>query len=106
MAKNKKKGGVSYYKPLSVCKKGTALVGYKTQYGTWYDIRTKTKPIAWSTEATRGWLDILCNESNSWEELLSKANGDTGEYLQDKEAVEVIRAYMNCKAPFEKNMFN
>ena len=45
MAKNKKKGDVAYYKPLSVCKKGTVLVGYKTQYGTWYDIRTKTKPI-------------------------------------------------------------
>lgn len=92
---------VSYYKPLSVCKKGTKLVGYKTQYDTWYDIHTKTRPIAYSTVATRDWLKILKQESNTWGEMLSKANGKTGEYMQDLEAVSVIQAYIDYKAPFE-----
>lgn len=105
MNKGKTKGDVAYYKPLSICKKDTKLVGYQTQYGDWYDVHTKTRPIAYSTKATQDWLHILQQESNSWEEMLAKANGTTGEYMWDEEAVEVIQAYINCKCPFEDMRF-
>ena len=102
MAYSKRKNDIAYYKPLSVCKKGTALVGYYNKdTDVWYDVHTKTKPIAWSTRATMGWLDILKHESLNWEEMLSKADGSNGQYLPDYEAVEVIKAYIKCKAPFD-----
>lgn len=102
MAYSKRKNDIAYYKPLSVCKKGTALVGYYNKdTDVWYDVHTKTKPIAWSTRATMGWLDILKHESSNWEEMLSKADGSNGQYLPDYEAVEVIKAYIKCKAPFK-----
>lgn len=106
MMGKRNKGDIAYYKPLSICKKGTMLVGYRTEFGTWYDVHTKTRPIAYSTVATYGWLGILRNESNSWEEMLNKANGNSGEYIQDLEAVNVISAYIKCKAPFEDVLFN
>lgn len=106
MAYAKRKNDVAYYKPLSVCKKGTALVGYRNEYGQWFDIHTKTKPIAWSTRATMGWLDILKHESSNWEEMLSKADGSNGQYLPDYEAIEVIKAYIKCKAPFDEISFS
>ena len=107
MAYKKMKNDIAYYKPLSVCKKGTALVGYHNKdTDVWYDIHTKTKPIAWSTKATMDWLNILKNESKNWEEMLAKADGSSGEYLSDYEAVDVIKAYMKCKAPFDEIVFN
>ena len=103
MARAKSKNDVAYYKPLSVCKKGTKLVGYQDKtFGIWSDIHTNTKPIAWSTRATMGWLDILKHESKNWEEMLAKADGSTGEYLPDYEAIDVIKAYIKCKAPFDE----
>lgn len=106
MARSKRKADILYYKPLCVCKKGTKLVGYRTQISEkWYDVHTKTKPIAHSTVATLGWLSILKNESNSWEEMLSKANGTSKEYMPDYEAEKVIQAYIDCKAPFDSISF-
>lgn len=92
--------GARYYKPLCVCKKDTGLVGYRNMFGQWYDVHTKTKPIATSTVATLNWLHLLHQESDSWEEMLSKADGSSGEYLKDQEATNVILAYIKCKAPF------
>lgn len=103
--KKNSKGDITYYKPLSICKKGTSLVGYKTKYGQLFDIHTKTKPIAYSTAATCNWLKILKEESNTWQELLEKANGSSGEYLPDFEAVKVIEAYIKCNAPFDEVNF-
>lgn len=105
MAYSKQKGDIAYYKPLCVCKKGTKLVGHKNIYEQWYDIHTKTKPIAYSTKATYDWLGILHKESSNWEEMLNKANGISGEYLNDPEATQVIQAYIKCKAPFNSMTF-
>lgn len=104
MARSKQNADVKYYKPLCVCKKGTGLVGYKAS-DKWYNIHTKTRPIAYSTVAVLNWLGILQKESNSWEEMLSKANGTSGEYIPDYEAEKVIQAYINCKAPFDSVSF-
>lgn len=104
MAKNKEKGDVKYFKPLCVCKKGTGLVGW-TVGNTWCEVHTKTRPIAYSTVATLNWLGILQKESHSWEEMLSKANGTSKEYIPDYEASKVIQAYINCKAPFDSIKF-
>lgn len=99
MTRKKTKNDVAYYKPLSVCKKGTQLVGYRNRFGQWYNIHTKTKPIAYSTVATLNWLNILKKESKDWEEMLFKANGQ-GEYLKDEDASRIIQAYIDCNAPY------
>lgn len=105
MACHKQKADVVYYKTPSTCKKGTAIVGYKTMYGDWFDLHTKTKPIAYSTVATRDWLHILHEESSSWQEMLAKADGSSGEYIKDLEAVEVIKAYMKYDTPYKDMLF-
>lgn len=65
----------------------------------------QTRPIAHSTKATSDWLVYLKNESNSWEEMLAKADGSSQEYIKDLEAVEVIKAYMKHKCKFEDVYF-
>lgn len=103
MAYKKPKGDVTYYKPLSCFKgkKKVDIVGFQNMFGQWSDLHVKSKPIAYSTKATQDWLQILKNESNSWEQMLNKANGATGEYIPDYEAVSIIEAYIQAGAPFE-----
>lgn len=107
MTYKKPKGDVIYYKPLSCFKgkKKVDIVGYQNMFGQWCDLHVKSKPIAYSTKATQGWLQILKDESSSWEEMLNKANGTTGEYIPDYEAVSIIEAYIQTGAPFEEVRF-
>lgn len=66
-----------------------------------YHVLTKKKPIAYSTQATLEWLELLAEECNSWEEMYSQVCGK-GKYLKDNEAMEVVEKLMVAKVPYEK----
>lgn len=92
---------VKYFLPIQYCKKGTGLVGCKTEYNTWYDVHAKTRPIAYSTVATKNWLELSHSMCNNWEEWISMLDGSNKEWIKDEEALQVARAYYERKVLFK-----